>query len=34
MESISEPLNDRFGRLADKNMNAMKKAFEETRLKE
>jgi pyruvate ferredoxin oxidoreductase gamma subunit len=34
MESISEPLNDRFGRLADKNMNAMKKAFEETRVKE
>ncbi|MFO8143246.1 MAG: pyruvate ferredoxin oxidoreductase subunit gamma [Dehalococcoidales bacterium] len=30
MESLNEPLKHRFGRLADKNINAMKKAYEET----
>jgi pyruvate ferredoxin oxidoreductase gamma subunit len=34
MESLVEPLKERFGRLADRNINAMKKAFEETVLKE
>ena len=30
MESLKEPLKHRFGRLADKNINAMQKAYEET----
>jgi pyruvate ferredoxin oxidoreductase gamma subunit len=34
IESLFEPLEDRFGRLAERNINAMKKAFEDTRLKE
>lgn len=34
LESLFEPLEDRFGRLAERNINAMKKAFEETTVKE
>ena len=34
LESLSEPLRQRFGRLAERNINAMKKAFEETIVKE
>ena len=34
IESLFEPLEDRFGRLAERNINAMKKAFEDTRVKE
>ena len=34
MESLNEPLEARFGRLAERNASAMKKAFEETRVKE
>ena len=34
LESMVEPLNDRFGRLGEKNAAAMKKASEETVLKE
>ena len=34
LESLSEPLRQRFGRLAERNINAMKKAFEETMVKE
>jgi len=34
MESLVEPLKERFDRLADRNINAMKRAFEETVLKE
>ena len=34
LESLVEPLKDRFGRLAERNINAMKKAFEETIIKE
>ena len=34
LESLFEPLKQRFGRLADRNINAMKKAFEETIVKE
>jgi pyruvate ferredoxin oxidoreductase gamma subunit len=34
LESLSEPLKDRFGRLAERNFDAMKKAFEETEIKE
>jgi pyruvate ferredoxin oxidoreductase gamma subunit len=34
MESLSEPLDVRFGRLAERNFGAMKKAFEETKVKE
>ncbi|MDD5287578.1 MAG: pyruvate ferredoxin oxidoreductase subunit gamma [Dehalococcoidales bacterium] len=34
MESLNEPLKDRFERLAEKNVNAMKRAFEETKVKE
>ena len=33
-ESLFEPLSQRFGRLAERNINAMKKAFEETMVKE
>ena len=33
-ESLTEPLKHRFGRLAEKNINAMKKACEETTVKE
>ena len=34
LESLAEPLKHRFGRLAEKNINAMKKAYEETIVKE
>lgn len=34
LESLFEPLRHRFGRLAERNINAMKKAFEETIIKE
>jgi len=34
LESLFEPLRQRFGRLAERNINAMKKAFEETVVKE
>jgi pyruvate ferredoxin oxidoreductase gamma subunit len=34
LESLNEPLEARFGRLAERNTNAMKKAFEETKVKE
>ena len=34
LESISEPLKHRFGKLAEKNLNAMKRAYEETQVKE
>ena len=34
IESLSEPLEDRFGRMAERNISAMKKAFEDTRVKE
>jgi len=34
MESMKEPLNKRFGRLAERNINAMEKAFEETIIEE
>jgi pyruvate ferredoxin oxidoreductase gamma subunit len=33
-ESLKEPLQERFGRLAERNFNAMKRAFEETKVKE
>ncbi|MFC1928447.1 2-oxoacid:acceptor oxidoreductase family protein [Chloroflexota bacterium] len=34
LESLSEPLMHRFGRLGERNMEAMKKAFAETKVKE
>ena len=34
LESLVEPINHRFGRLAERNINAMKKAFDETMVKE
>jgi len=34
LESLNEPLQERFGRLAERNINAMKRAFEETKVKE
>lgn len=34
VESLFEPLKDRFGRLAERNINAMKKAYDETTVKE
>jgi len=34
LESLTKPLEDRFGRLAERNASAMKKAYEETRMKE
>ncbi|ADJ25938.1 pyruvate/ketoisovalerate oxidoreductase, gamma subunit [Dehalogenimonas lykanthroporepellens BL-DC-9] len=34
IESMTEPVNHRFGKIAAKNLNAMKRAFEETRIKE
>jgi pyruvate ferredoxin oxidoreductase gamma subunit len=33
LESLIEPLQDRFGRIADRNINAMKRAYEETIVK-
>jgi len=34
LESLYEPLEDRFGRLAERNINAMNKAYEETIVRE
>jgi pyruvate ferredoxin oxidoreductase gamma subunit len=34
LESLFDPLRKRFGRLAEKNINAMKKAYVETSIKE
>ncbi len=34
MESLVEPIRERFDRLAEKNFNAVKKAYEETKVKE
>jgi pyruvate ferredoxin oxidoreductase gamma subunit len=34
LDSLIEPLKDRFGRIADRNINAMKRAFEETVIEE
>ncbi len=34
LESLIEPLQHRFGHLAERNINAMKKAYEETLVKE
>ena len=34
LESLLEPLGQRFGRLAERNIKAMQKAYEETQLKE
>ena len=34
LESLVEPVKERFHRLADKNINTMKKAYEETKVKE
>lgn len=34
LESLVEPLKDRFGRLAERNINAMKRAYEETVIEE
>jgi pyruvate ferredoxin oxidoreductase gamma subunit len=34
MDFLTEPLEERFERLAERNINAMKKAFEETMVKE
>jgi pyruvate ferredoxin oxidoreductase gamma subunit len=34
IESLIKPLEERFGRLAERNLNALKRAFEETKLKE
>jgi len=34
LESVVEPLNNRFGRLAERNIKAMQKAYEETQVKE
>ncbi|MDD4876275.1 MAG: pyruvate ferredoxin oxidoreductase subunit gamma [Dehalococcoidales bacterium] len=34
LESLFEPLKQRFGRLADRNINAMEKAYEETLIRE
>ena len=34
LESVVEPLKNRFGRLAERNINAMKRAYEDTQVKE
>ena len=34
LESVVEPLNKRFGRLAERNVNAMKRAYQETEIRE
>jgi pyruvate ferredoxin oxidoreductase gamma subunit len=34
LESVVEPLKNRFGRIAERNINAMKKAYEDTKVKE
>jgi len=33
MESLDEPIEHRFGRIAKKNMTAMKRAFDEVKLR-
>jgi len=33
VDSLAEPLNERFGRLGERNMSSMKRAFEETIVK-
>jgi len=34
LESLFEPVTERFGRLAERNIEAMKRAYQETRIKE
>jgi pyruvate ferredoxin oxidoreductase gamma subunit len=34
LDSLLEPLKDRFGRLGERNFESMKQAFEETKVKE
>ena len=34
LDSLFEPLKERFGRLAERNINSMKKAYDDTRIKE
>jgi pyruvate ferredoxin oxidoreductase gamma subunit len=34
LESVVEPLKNRFGRIAERNINAMKKAYQDTEVKE
>ena len=34
MESLVEPINKRFGRLAEKNLSALKRAYAETIIEE
>ena len=34
LESMAEPLKKRFGKLAEKNLAAMKRAYDETQVKE
>lgn len=34
LESVVEPLKNRFGRIADRNINAMKKSYEDTEVRE
>ena len=34
MDSLIEPIKERFERLAEKNINAVKRAFAETKVKE
>ena len=34
LESVAEPLKHRFGNLAETNMSAMKRAYDETEVKE
>jgi pyruvate ferredoxin oxidoreductase gamma subunit len=34
LDSLLEPLEHRFGRLAERNVNAMRRAYEETVVKE
>ena len=34
VDSLVEPLKERFGRLAEKNINAMRRAYDETKLRE
>jgi pyruvate ferredoxin oxidoreductase gamma subunit len=34
LESVVEPLKNRFGRIAERNINAMRKAYQDTEVKE
>jgi len=34
LDSLAEPLRNRFGRIAERNINAMQKAYDETQVKE